>query len=241
MLKEAKRQRLIQDNPGVDVEKLPEDTREKGILTLVEFRRLFDPESFNTMWDRSLFHYCLNILAGVTGLRLGEIQAIRWHCVHPDFVEINCSWDRKYGLKEPKAKSQRTVSIPGVVYDCFILLKKFDRLVEPDTIVFHGDSLYRPIDHKVVLKRLYRALENIGISDTDRLERNLSFHSWRHFVNSNLRSLVADADLQKLTGHRTLSMTEHYDHGTEQFLARLQPHQENLLGIGRDSVLSLVR
>jgi len=63
MLKEAKRRRLIRDNPGVDVEKLPEGSREKGILTLVEFRRLFDPENFYTLWDRSLFHYCLNILA----------------------------------------------------------------------------------------------------------------------------------------------------------------------------------
>lgn len=32
MLKEAKRRRLIRDNPGVDVEKLPEDSREKEII-----------------------------------------------------------------------------------------------------------------------------------------------------------------------------------------------------------------
>jgi len=209
---------------------------EKGILSLVEFRRLFDPESFYTVWDRSLFYYCLNILASVTGLRLGEIQAIQWHCIYPDFIEIDRSWDRKYGLKEPKAQSQRSVSIPGVVYDFFLLLKKLDRLAEPDTIVFHGDSLYRPIDHKVVLKRLYQALDRIGIPDPERKRRNLTFHSWRHFLNTNLRSLVTDTDLQKLTGHRTLAMTDHYDHETEQTLARIKPHQESLLRIRKESL-----
>ena len=68
-----------------------------------------------------------------------------------------------------------------------------------------------------------------------------SFPSWRHFVNSNLRSLVTNVDLQKLIGHRTLAMTEHYDRETEFVLARLRPHQENLVGIGRGSVLSLIR
>ena len=39
MLKEAKRCRLISYNPGEDVKKLPETSKEKGILTLLEFAR----------------------------------------------------------------------------------------------------------------------------------------------------------------------------------------------------------
>lgn len=239
MLKEAKRRRLISYNPGEDVEKLPETSKEKGILTLLEFHSLFNPQKFEHVWNRSLFHYTLNILTSVTGLRLGEIQAIRWCCINKNFIEIDRSWDRKYGLKEPKAKSSRSVSIPSVIFDCLCMLQDLDRFSDPNIFVFHGDDLFRPIDHKVISKRLYNALECIGISDCERRSRNLTFHSWRHFLNTNLRTLVADADLQKITGHRTIAMTEHYDHETEQSLARVQPHQENLLGIRKGSLLAL--
>ena len=95
MLKEAKRSRFISDNPGVDVEKLPEDSREKGILTLTEFHRLFNPQSFQDVWDGSLFHYTLNALASVTGLRLGEIQAIRWNSVHEGSIGIDSHYYKK--------------------------------------------------------------------------------------------------------------------------------------------------
>jgi integrase len=111
-----------------------------------------------------------------------------------------------------------------------------NHLAVSDAIVFHGASLYRPIDNKVVLKRLYRALHNIGISEPERRGRNLTFHSWRHFLNSHLRSLVTDTDLQKLTGHRTVAMTDHYDHETEQTMARVRPHQANLIGIDYNSI-----
>ena len=241
MMKEAKRRRLISENPAAAVEKLAEKPRVKGILELSEFRLLFDPEKVQDVWDGSLFHYALNMLASVTGLRMGEIQAIRWQCVHENYIQIDRSWDRKYGLKEPTAQSHRFASIPPVIHDCLSLLRRLEPLAEDDVIVFHGDNLHQPIDHKVVEKRLYRAFSRIGITEEQRRSRNLTFHSWRHFLNSNLRSLVADPDLQKLTGHRTLAMTNHYDHVTAQAIARVRPHQETLLGIDRNELLAVSR
>ncbi len=58
-----------------------------------------------------------------------------------------------------------------------------------------------------------KALENIGIPDTERRERNISFHSWRHFFNTLCRvGMVPDSKLQRITGHHTQKMTEHYTH-----------------------------
>jgi site-specific recombinase XerD len=51
MLKEAKRRGLITRNPAESVEKPVDSPREKGILTLVEFRRLFDISQFQMLWD----------------------------------------------------------------------------------------------------------------------------------------------------------------------------------------------
>ena len=58
----------------------------------------------------------------------------------------------------------------------------------------------------------YKALENIGISSEARKERNITFHSWRHFYNSLMRGKIHDAKLRQLTGHKTLAMTDHYTH-----------------------------
>ncbi len=204
-----------------------------------EFRKLFDPQGFARVWDKSLFHYTLNALASVTGLRLGEVQGIRWKSVKDGFLHIDSSWNRKYGLRHPKARSSRFVSIPEFVEGCLRLLRELEPLFEPEVFVFHGDDLRKPIDHKVVGKRLYRALEHIGISEEERRERNLSFHSWRHFANLYLRPLMDDADLRKITGHRTQAMTEHYDHAAEQTITRIKPHQEHLLGIGEHSLVAM--
>ena len=54
-------------------------------------------------------------------------------------------------------------------------------------------------------------MRNIGITEHERVERNLIFHSWRHFFNTYLRSRgVPDAKIQAITGHRTQELTEHY-------------------------------
>ena len=59
---------------------------------------------------------------------------------------------------------------------------------------------------------MYKAFEQIGITHQEREERNITFHSWRHFYNSLMRGKIHDAKLRRLTGHKTLEMTEHYTH-----------------------------
>jgi integrase len=42
--------------------------------------------------------------------------------------------------------------------------------------------------------------------------RKITFHSWRHFLNSIGRGKVPDEKLRLMTGHRTKEMTDHYTH-----------------------------
>ena len=79
--------------------------------------------------------------------------------------------------------------------------------------LFSTDGGHTPIYYRAITDNLYRALKSIGINEKDRQERNITFHSWRHFFNSLLRSKgVTDSKLQRLTGHKTLEMTDHYTH-----------------------------
>jgi integrase len=57
-------------------------------------------------------------------------------------------------------------------------------------------------------------------------ERNITFHSLRHFANAALRGSVPDETLRKLTGHSTEAMTNHYDHTTKSDLEALAEAQE---------------
>jgi len=98
---------------------------------------------------------------------------------------------------------------------------------EDEDLIFFGNDRKSPIRGELVLKELYRAFENIGISAEERKSRNITFHSWRHFYNSLLRGKIHDAKLRRLTGHRTLEMTEHYTHfNIEDFkdVMRIQEH-----------------
>ena len=47
---------------------------------------------------------------------MGEIQALRWDDLKDEYIEVNHSWDRKYGLKQPKAKSNRSVPLTGAFH-----------------------------------------------------------------------------------------------------------------------------
>ena len=53
------------------------------------------------------------------------------------------------------------------------------------------DDLWRhrlkPLDHKTIYDALYKALERVGIPEAGRRERNITFHSWRHFLNTRMR------------------------------------------------------
>jgi len=65
----------------------------------------------------------------------------------------------------------------------------------------------------VFVRALFTALEIIGIDKAERKRRNITFHSWRHFLNSLLiNSKIPIQKIQSITGHMTAQMTSHYYH-----------------------------
>ena len=76
MLREAQRQGLIVANPVAEVQQLRETPSERGILTLDEARELFDENKFSQYWQSEIA-YAANLLSATTGMRLGEVLALR--------------------------------------------------------------------------------------------------------------------------------------------------------------------
>jgi integrase len=50
----------------------------------------------------------------------------------------------------------------------------------------------------------------IGISDEERRERNIVFHSWRHYCAKNLAQVTNRAIGMAILGHKTSVMFDHY-------------------------------
>jgi len=210
MLKEAHRLGYIPKNPAESVSQFSEKPKQKNILTPEEISSLFDEQNFKKIWNNDLKHYTINLLAASTGMRMGEIQALTVEAVHEDHIEISHAWERKYGAKEPKWKSYRAVPIPSKTYQKLQEVIQNNEYASPEDLVFYGNDKNKPIYHKTILQKLYKALEQIGIPREEQKRRNITFHSWRHFFNTVMRDKISDYKLQQLTGHKNQEMTDHY-------------------------------
>lgn len=211
MLNEAVWNDYLQTNPAESVRRLGTHHKEKTTLTYMEVKRLFNIQTVDRVWGGNIFNYTLNLLAAFTGMRMGEIQALQIGNIKKDHIRVEHSWSRKYGLKEPKYGSVREVPIPDYIYMNLEKVFSFHQSLDPEIILFSITEDNKPVGNSQITGAFYCALENIGITSTERKERNITFHSWRYFFNSLLSSNnIPDSKLRKLTGHKSEEMTNHY-------------------------------
>lgn len=224
MMKEAQRLNKIPFNPLDQVQPLKRKAKTKGIMTLTEVGLLFSVKARRDYWDND-DAYLMNLLASCTGMRLGEVIALQCQDLKKDHLHVHRSYDRKYGLKDTKTHDQRFLPLPSFI------LEELDRLKDLHREGFLFSAVNgAPIYHRTVTKHLYGAMKKIGIDDETRKERNITFHSWRHFLNTTLRSHnIVDSKVQRITGHRTASMTEHYTHFQAEDFNDIRTLQENIL------------
>jgi integrase len=158
-----------------------------------------------------------NMLSAVTGMRQGEILALRLQDLGPDCLYVRGAWGRMDGLKLPKNNKTRTVELPfpdilqGLVY----LANRNPWGVSPDSFVFwteYKDGI--PMKGRLFVDGLRAALVKSGFSESEAGE--YVFHGWRHFYTTYLMGELDKKLLKSQTGHLTDEMLEHYgEHQTE--------------------------
>jgi len=201
----AVKERLIEENPCEHIEPFALVSREKGIFTDMELGTLF--KSFDPRIWKFEAQYALNMTAAATGMRLGELLGLRICMVNGNVITVANAWNPLDGLKCTKNGKVREIPIPEV------LVKTLARLSEgrdPQSYVFSFGAI--PMDHKTVYKHFNAALNAIDIPPTERLRRNITFHSYRHSFNTRLiESGMNPETVRLLTGH-TAGMTARYSH-----------------------------
>jgi integrase len=141
-------------------------------------------------------------------MRLGEIRALRPCDLRDGYIHIEHSVDLQGNLKSTKTRDQRDIPIPVNLMDA---LRKLAKAAGENGRIFSVAGI--PMSSEAIRGGFYKTLNEYGITEKERRERNITFHSWRHFLNSQLISRgINEAKARRITGHATAAMTEHYSH-----------------------------
>jgi integrase len=143
--------------------------------------------------------------AAFTGLRQGELFALRWRDVDlvVGLVHVRRNYTGK-ALKVPKGKKARSVPATPDVVDSLAGLKDREYFTGDDDLVF-CTVLGGFLDDMSVRRRYYRAIDDAGL-------RRIRFHDLRHCFGSMAITVLDGYAVQSYMGHQHYSTTQRYLH-----------------------------
>lgn len=188
--------------------------------------------------------YLATALASCSGMRMGEILALRAEnirfpnsgddCENQAIIDIVAAFARLAKFKDPKGKKAREVPIPRWLADD--LLEFASTNPWNDGLVFYGTVRPdTPYDSKAINKFFNRELEymlgleilqekepekakdpenNIDLimqlGAESRKERNITFHSTRHYFDTQSFNSIGGEKTRLVIGHESEEMTQLY-------------------------------
>jgi integrase len=208
MMSEAVRRGLAASNPCENVLRLKNDRRNLEILTAGEVLKMF-PADYSAVWGDKEIVYAANRLASLTGMRIGELLGLRGEYVLDDYILV-CGQCGKFGYKK-STKTKLNRKIP-LMPEMIGLLRK---LAEKNGsgFVFSKDGGVTAVVRDYIVRGFSAALEKTGIGRAEAKRRGLTFHGWRHFLNTELLQYGLTLEqVQGVTGHISKKSSAVYTH-----------------------------
>jgi len=149
----------------------------------------------------------LIVTALKTGMRIGEILALRWKDIDFESNTINVNGSINVEYERAATKNGKTRTIP-MSYE---LRDRLHNLMSPaakmtELYIFARDD-GKPYSVYAVSDALKKVAKNLGITE------HLHWHKFRHTFASNIAMAGVNMRiLQELMGHATILMTERYSH-----------------------------
>jgi integrase len=166
------------------------------------------PRLFRHFHDEPYRSLCLVALK--TGMRQGELLALRWCDVDLEEAVVRVRRSRTSGkLGTPKNRERRDVDLISDVVDLLVRARGECGSANGDSLVFPGTNDSGFLDPTVVLRRhLYPAMVRAGIPRVGPTLEKRTFHSLRHtFAKRALESGAQITWLSRHLGHSTLKVT----------------------------------
>lgn len=204
MIARAEAEGAIQKNPFINGRKtmlknLPVEEKEPRYLTLEEIRRLLEAAESRPRWKKIIMFLL------TTGLRRGEIQFLRWRDVNLDRRIITIT---SHAGHITKNRRTRYTSLNNTAMKILLDLKQ--EAGEGEYVFGQNGGSIPYINN---FNREYRkiaiaaGLKGVGI------------HTLRHtFASHHAMRGTSSFELQKMLGHLSPRMTEHYAHLSQDSL-----------------------
>lgn len=183
--------KLMTFNPFSSVSQMYTDARKRKAFTLDEMKDILKSD-----WD-SAERRAFAITAAVTGMRISEICAIRKETLHEDYIDIKDQYLNNE-FAPVKDGERRKVRICKELHTLLAwCIKKNDGMAFDEDKDTYRTEFYR----------------KTGLTHEQRVQKGLSFHSIRRFVNTYLLSKgLPEIKVKCVLGHSSGkgSMTERY-------------------------------
>lgn len=215
---------LIPANPAKGIKRLGKDSKDRGIPSVEEMGRILD-----IPWKNEILRLGCKV-ASLTGLRIAEVAGLMADDIFPDRIVISGQYSK---LEKDKVLTKNTKERV-----CPIPLSLYNELLPylHDGYVFSRDGK-RPYSDESFRRAFYEAMKAAGISEEEREDRNIVFHSLRHFANTRMVAGGVRPEVTRAAiGHADEAMTEHYLHLDASDMGDIRRVQEALLAREEDPV-----
>ncbi len=232
-LKEAVRLGKIASNPAERILRTQRNEKVRGVLTKDEVFALRKAlEEHRSDFLPSVYYGIL--LALCTGMRISEIRALGKDDITdsdaPAYSKIIIRHSVGYlsGLKSTKCNYERAVLVPSSLGKELIENAPSSGILIPSP---QNGKAY--ISVPTLRNGFYALLSLIGIDESVRKERNITFHSLRHtFSTLGRDGCVAKEDRMLVLGHRSERINDRYTHSTDEALLRVAAFSDSLFSTG---------
>lgn len=186
--------------PGVKLPKKTTDEEVENVFSKVEQDLIIKNLDLRSTVD------CAILFTFYTGLRLGEVLAVKWSDIDEGILKVKEQYQKKveidrtgsrklsYVFKELKTKgSKREIPLPEK------LIKALNKMDKSYDLIFNING--NPLEPKRAPRRLKQICEKLNI-------KHRSFHSIRHSYATRLFELGVPAKtIQNLLGHSEIATT----------------------------------
>lgn len=218
----GRKKKWCTENPCEDIERPAVDERaEIRFLTPDQLDRLFDAVDTSNQplgqTDRALY-----MTAAMTGLRQGELLALRWRDI--DFsagrIRVRRNYVRGHWGAPKTKRGIRSVPMVNRLETELRSHHKQSRYQDRDDLVFANPQTGDVLDHSRLVKRFKATVKKANVGQFERNPRRdgedsvrvlTRFHDLRHSFGTRMAAgAVPMRTLQQWMGHRSISTTEIY-------------------------------
>lgn len=207
LLKRAHANRWISSNPADSVERVNLQTRDEFNVLSAE-----QVESVARAAEDQMFGAAI-LVAAYTGLRTGELRALRWRDIGFAAASIQVRRNRPVGGEEGAPKSGKGRSVPLIDQAAVALdsLSRREHFVEPDDRVF-ANEVGGMLADDAMRDALYDAMKAAGIDRESFPAGPFRFHDLRHCFGTLAVQVFPLVDVQAYMGHAHIATTMRYAH-----------------------------